>query len=98
MVDFARCQGVEVSGAQESERKGTKKQNTMLKVVAALIHLRNQPRSGLAIAKEIENWTQSIEGGTVTARTVTSYIKEIEEVLGLSRQKLGLTDREDTSN
>ncbi|PQV51913.1 hypothetical protein [Paraburkholderia sp. BL21I4N1] len=98
VVDFARCQGVEICEVERPERVSTKKQRTMLKVIAALIHLRNQPKSHLAIAKEIENWTESIEDGAVTARTVTSYIKEIEDALGLTRQKLGLSGREDASD
>ncbi|MPV64383.1 hypothetical protein [Burkholderia sp. BE17] len=96
-VDFARCQGVEVRDAQESQHKGTKKQNTMLKVMAALIQLRHQPRSELAISKEIENWTQQM-GEPVSARTVTNYLREIEESLGWSRRVLGLNDRENTPN
>jgi len=95
VVDFARCQGVEIREVERPERVSTKKQRAMLKVIAALIHLRNQPKSHLAITKEIENWTESIEGGAVTARTVTSYIKEIEDALGLSRKDLGLSGRDD---
>lgn len=98
MVDFARCQGVEIGDAQEPQRVNTKKQRTMLKVIAALIYLRNRPRSDFAISKEIEIWTRSIEETAVTARTVTSYIKEIGEVLGISRAKLGLTERDDASD
>ncbi|WP_301235479.1 hypothetical protein [Pandoraea cepalis] len=97
MVDFARCQGVEVREAQESEHKGTKKQNTMLRVVAALIHLRGEPRNDLAISKEIESWTEQRDI-CVSARTVTNYIKEIEKSLGLSRRELGLSGREDASD
>lgn len=97
MVDFARCQGIDVMGAQEAEHKRTKKQNTMLRVVAALIYLRNEPPSDLAISKEVETWTQLREMN-VSARTVTNYITEIGEALGLSRKELGLTDREDAPN
>jgi len=94
MVDFARFQGVEVGHVPGSEHEGRKKQNTMLKVVAALIHLRTEPRSDLAVSKEIERWTQQ-KDMYVSARTVTNYIKEIEKSLGLSRKDLRLTDRDD---
>ncbi|PRY03209.1 hypothetical protein [Paraburkholderia sp. BL25I1N1] len=96
MVDFARCQGVDISsGAHKPEKISKKKQDTMLKVIAALLYLRYRPQTKLAIATEIENWTQSIDGDVaVTARTVTGYIKEIGESLGLSRKDLGLIDRD----
>jgi hypothetical protein len=68
----------------------------MLKVIAGLLYLRNQPRAKSAIAAEIENWSHSTNGVTVTARTVTGYIKEIGETLGLTRKMLGLSEREET--
>lgn len=96
MVDFARCQGVEIIDSVELARNSTKKQNTMLKVIAALLYLRNQPQSDIAISKQIERWAESIDGELhVTSRTVTSYIKEIRKTLGLSRKELGLPEREE---
>jgi hypothetical protein len=91
--EFARCQGVEIGDAHKPEKISKKKQDGMLRVIAALLYLRNQKPSGLAISQEIEKWTQTVEGGAITARTVTSYIKEIGEVLGISRKELGLPER-----
>jgi len=91
--EFANCQGVEIGDAHKPEKISKKKQDAMLKVIAALLYLRNQKPSGLAISQEIENWTQSVEGGAITARTVTSYITEIGKVLGISRKELGLPER-----
>lgn len=97
IVDFARCQGVEIRGAQEPERKSTKNYNTMLKVMATLIYLRNEPKSDGAISTEIESRSQ-LMGIAVSARTVTNYIADIGKTLEISRKKLGLSDREDASD
>lgn len=100
MVDFARCQGVEISDAQRPEKTSKKKQDKMLAVIAALICLRNQPRSDVAISKQIETWTAlkwAKDEIRVDARTINNYIKEIGETLGLSRKALGLPEREDSS-
>lgn len=97
MVSFARCQGVEIGDDQKPEKTSKKKQDTMLRVVAALIYLRNQPRSSVAISKEISNWTER-RGINVTAKTVNNYITDIGNDLGVSRTELGLTERDDASD
>lgn len=97
MATFARSQGVEIGDDQKPGKTNKKKQDTLLRVVAALIYLRNQPRSGLAISTEIANWTEG-QGINVSSKTVNNYITDIEKELGLSRKELCLSERGDVSD